>query len=181
MSSSFHLPGQSLSYLLTQMKGEWALQPLLENGNIFALICIITDDLHPSTLLQLPPCCPPAWNMENPAQNQKLATLVLGTLNMPNICPSPTQNSLFVSVRYPAFSPLINFCLFCFLEKVCSSQSRIVQIHRHPYIFSPVRGEGALCLKAYLRALKVFPSYLQIQSTDGVGGRVVWGQMGRGC
>lgn len=40
---SFHLPHQSLGCLLFQMKGERALLPLLENGNVFALIHIITD------------------------------------------------------------------------------------------------------------------------------------------
>lgn len=43
MRTSFYWPHQSVRCLLTQMKEEWAFPPLLENGTIFALICIITD------------------------------------------------------------------------------------------------------------------------------------------
>lgn len=123
----------------------------------------------------LPHCCPIAYLLgiwQVLGKTRKLVTLLLDTLNIPIPCPSPTQNILFFS--YPAPSLLLTFLQ----EKVCSSPWSIDQ-HRYTSLY--FLSSGALCLKDYFRALKGFLLYLQIQGTDGVGGRTVWGQMGRGC
>lgn len=110
MRTSLYLPGQSLSGLFTQMKGEWVLLPLLKNGNVFALI--ITDDLHPFRSPSPPPHCPTAWNMEGPGQNQEVGNTCLRHLEHPYSLPFP--HSEHSSPSIPSIFSSINF-LFCFV------------------------------------------------------------------
>lgn len=104
---------------------------------------------------------------------KKLATLVLDTLNIPILCHSPIENILFFSFRYPALSLPLTFFFF-FSGKGLFLSQEYFHMPIHPCIFSP---SGALCPGLS----PCFPPYLQIQGTDEVGGRAVWGQMDRGC
>lgn len=117
MRTSLYLPGQSLSCLFTQMKGEWVLPPLLENGNVFALICIVTDYLHPFRSPSPPPHCLTAWNMEGPGRNQEVGNTCLRYLEHPYSLLFPHSEHSFCLLWYPASSLPLTFCFALFSGK----------------------------------------------------------------